>query len=387
VTNHAQGTAQLTAAEAYEAYCSIADQHYENRLLDSAITYYRQAASIAERFSYEEGISTCRSWVGTCLFQLGRFTEALTELSPFLDRHSQQRSPTIFNAHVQYIQSAQRLPVSLATIERAYQGAEDWLRSVGKIGWRDELFVHRARLELARGETTAALASAQEAIVLKGMPSHDGAGQVWDFHYDGLIDVSLAVADANAAETYFEEWMRRPDQMPANRRIRKARCLADLRRFQKRYSEAARWATVALEEALETDYLEVRIAAFQSFIRSRLVVGSFQTVRPVIASYVRDAFGESRLERYTLYLLVGDYHLATARAILTKSFLDDQYDQPEVQPLVAPINRGAMSALRAAERAYRKAARIGTDVDAKLQCNLRVKETKHRLLRCAMLKA
>jgi hypothetical protein len=163
--------------------------------------------------------------------------------------------------------------------------------------------------------------------------------------------------------------------------------LADLRRFQRKYTEAVRWATVALEEALETDYLEVRTASFRSFIRSRLIVGDFQRVRSAIVAYVKDALGESKLERYTLYLLIGDYHLAIARAILTNSFLDDQYDQPKIQPLVTSIDRGAMSDLRASERAYRKAATIGEDVDAKLQCNLRVKETKHRLLRCAMLKA
>jgi tetratricopeptide (TPR) repeat protein len=387
--DYRQELIRLGIAEAYQGHRSVALQCYYDRVLDAAITHYKKAAELAEKCSYTEGASQCRHMVGVCLFQIGQLKEALTELSPFLEMQSNQNSPdTVFEALTIYIQAAQRLPATLDAIDKVYRDAEELLRSTGHVAWRHELLVHRARLELNRGEIAAALSAAQEAVALKSGPADGGYGQVWDFHFDGLVDIALSRWDADAASSYIEQWTAKRDVMPSNRRIRRARCLSDLLRFQGDYAEAARWAEVALEAALETDYKEVRTAAFRSFIRSRLMLGSFQAARGALAAYVRDALGESRFEKYAFLLLLGDYHLALERQRLNEPLVDDQFRGPDATipcsaDSITPTS--ASSAMQFAIRAYRKAMAIGSEVDAKLRSEVHTRETGDRLVRCAKL--
>ena len=105
---------------------------------------------------------------------------------------------------------------------------------------------------------------------LSRVPPDEGGyyGQVWDYHYDGLVDIALGQGDADMAEESLRRWSRHEDQMPANRFIRRARCLADVYLHRQQLGEALRWAETAFEAALDTDYAEVRMASFRSYVGS-----------------------------------------------------------------------------------------------------------------------
>jgi len=372
---------RFIAARAYEQYSYIAAELYNDRQLQPAIVQYRKARDAALRCSHQKGAQHCSCMIGACLYQLGRFREALTELSPFLDLLVKETAPWLrYNALIQYIEAAQKLPVALVTIDRAYAEAEQLLKTTHNTAWRHELLVHRARLELARGNTDAALSTAMESIALKRAPNEGGyCGQVWDYHYDGLVDIALASGKPEAAENYVNQWARHEDQMPANRHIRRARCLADLRCFQGRYAEAARWAEIAFEAALATDYMEVRTAAFRSFIRVRLAVGDLNAAREGLVKYAQTLRGESAIERYAFYVTLGSYYEARANIIGSSSPGQEQSTKGAQPTSKAPPK---VQFTLVALRAYRKAQKAADKVDGKLKCNLRIREVTVRISDC-----
>src|SRR5262249_21672882 len=132
---------------------------------------------------------------------------------------------TVYNALIHYIQAAQRLPVNLSTIEKAYAQTDALLRSSGRLAWRHELLVMAKELYCFRGMYARALSIAQEAWALRGMDGSGGyAGQVADFHFNGLVDICLRLRNGRAAMGYLREWEEYEDEMPVNREARLNRC-------------------------------------------------------------------------------------------------------------------------------------------------------------------
>src|SRR6185437_3388992 len=111
---------------------NAADLAYTNRQLSKAADFYGQALQYADRLQVLELIDECQQWRGTCFYQLGRLKDALATLGPILQRTiGRTRNEDRFMALIQYIQTAQRLPVPLETVQAAYTQIQSFLADIG----------------------------------------------------------------------------------------------------------------------------------------------------------------------------------------------------------------------------------------------------------------
>lgn len=297
----------------------LANDYYNERQLGSAIKHYRLAVDHGQAVGTNDlmqAVLHCKASIGMCYFQQGYYRQAFAELAQFLDLGAQEVELHMrYSALVHYIQAAQRIPVKLAAIRKAYDEARNILNSNGALSWRHEILVHLGRLEFSRGEYQVALEAAKEALVLKATPNEGGyAGQVWDFHFDGLVDICLGLGFVNEAERYTNEWEARPDQMPTNRHVRRSRCRADIARARGDSHAAMNWSSVSLEAALQTDYLEVRSAALRSFIQARLLTKELKLVRDALVVYAHVRLSESAIECFGFYISLSEYYICHIEA-------------------------------------------------------------------------
>jgi tetratricopeptide (TPR) repeat protein len=359
----------------YEIVDQAAGLAYSNRQLASAADFHAQALQLAERLQVPELIDYSQQWLGTCYYQLGRLKDALATLGPILQTAIGGTSVhDRYNAFIHYIQAAQRLPVDLNTIQAAYDQIESFLRDVGHTDWRHELLVMLARLHIYRGMNDDALATAREAWALRALGQAAGYyGQVADFHLDSLVGICLTLRDPESAGRYLTLWEIQDDEMPVNREVRLSRCRSELARFEGRTMDAINLAKRAVFTAESTDYQETKFAAFITLIRSYLSAGQCESAHRVIKSLMKMRHSESKHDRYSIYLILGDYYLAKSCEFAGIAHGEKQFHL-ELNPPTKPCSRPdeVRSQLRRAERSYRLAQSLGSRIDEILRC------TKHQ---------
>jgi len=350
---------------------------YSDRRLSAAAELYSSALQLAEQLQIQELIDECRGWLGICLYQLGRLREALVTLGPFLQK-SRGRIDALhrYSALIHYIQTAQRLPIGLESIQAAYEQVESFLSDIGHSDWRHELLVMRVRFYIIRGQYEVALATGQEAWSLRSLGRSAGYyGQVDDFHLDGLIEVCLALRDPDTVRNYIAQWEHSYDVMPVNREVRLNKSKSELARFEGRAADAIIFGKRAVFTAETTDYQETRFASFVTLIRAYLLGGQCESACEVIKRLLTMRRSEGKHDQYTIFLVLGDYYLARVCEFLGIEFRQIQLQDNAAKPIESfRASDGAISALKRAESNYRRANRLGSRIDAMLKCSKRGQE-------------
>jgi hypothetical protein len=162
-------------------------------------------------------------------------------------------------------------------------------------------------------------------------------------------------------------------------------------------AEAIDHARRGVRKADLIDWGETRYALNVELIRVALAAGRTVLARVTLGRLGALRHSQNGHWRYEFWLLLGDYHLAAARAALNLSPVDDEFDGR------FPLNRASRvtrppgwraagseaarvavrTALRKACRAYRAALKVGAWIDAQLECAWRTAQIEGRLARAA----
>jgi hypothetical protein len=157
-----------------------------------------------------------------------------------------------FRAWVEFVAIAQQLPIAAARVEASYR---ELAGLVGDdVGRAAEVQVFLARFLLYRGRLDEARRAAAAALAGKRAAA---AGQVYDFHFYGLCGIALAAGDRGQARSTLQQWASAPDEMPPNRRLRRARAHAELALAEGDLETARAAVDHAVTESRLTDYEEV----------------------------------------------------------------------------------------------------------------------------------
>lgn len=214
-----------------------------------------------DKYLIEEELSI-KLMLGISFMQKGQHLAAISTLAPFVDSGNKTGNPqVVFSCLTDYAEIAQKIPLSCSRIDYVYSDTEKYVNSIGKNHWSHEWMVKKARYEFLRNNYDKAISLAKEALNIKESfqkrQEHD-VGQVWDYHYDGLIIICLALDKICEAKKYIYEWERKPNQMERNRLVRMNKCLADISRFEGKYVDSIEYAKRAVYYSDSTDYEETK---------------------------------------------------------------------------------------------------------------------------------
>jgi hypothetical protein len=366
-----------------------AEAAYGNGQHEQSAELYRQALVIAE--SSDEVPVFLRGMLRRAyadeLVALERLREALAALAPMSQKDKQEdcRACCIFGNLTDHIEIAQKLPVSLKTIERAYAQAEDYYPGAGDKSWQSRILHYKGQLHLARGRYAEALTTAQEgwAVWQKECPKMYGTS-----HLHGLFRISLAARDSVLAHSYlrrWEEYDRREDKSYKIREMVRCQMESELARLEGRTAEALDWARRAAQGAELIDWGTIRYAVCNASVRAFLLAGEDARARDILARLSRMRRAESAHDRYSFQLLRADYHLARARRAAGLAPADDELATEFPAPGALTNPRAPLFELARARAAYDAALRVGRWIDEQLECHARRQEINARLARVAAI--
>jgi tetratricopeptide (TPR) repeat protein len=366
--NNSNNPVAETARQQMRSLADAGAEAYKNQQKLRAAELYKKALEIAESIDDSPSITRYRFWWSTNLYDLGRLREALTVIAPIIqgDKVSGE-ADYVFGALTNYLSIAQELPVSLKAIEKVFTHAEGFIQSSGNYNWRHNLFSIRSDLYVKRGMQREALNIAQESK------------SVWEDKYplytaDGmfskLVSLSLSLRDTEQAREYLKEWEQHPSNpLPKSREQLLYKRQSDLARFEGRTKEAIDWARRAVLIAEQSDTKDEALFSIKGLIRAFLAEGDCDRARGMVVQYTAIRHSESAFDRYSLHLLVGDYHLACARKTAGWLPVDDEYGLTFSQPVRSNDLNTMRRALIRTKLAYNSALKIGKEIDIKLECN------------------
>jgi tetratricopeptide (TPR) repeat protein len=347
---------------------------YKDRQKLRAAEIFGKALEIAESINDTRQIVLYRLWRGVSLLDAGKLRQTLAVLTPTLKEGTTGGDAAdICNTLTGYIDIAQKLPVNLGAIEKAYQQTENFLRDSGNLDWRHQLLCLQATLYQLRGMYPDALAAAQESWVIW---QDEYPGYIADAHLNSLVEISLLLRDAEQAQIYLWEWeMDEHDTIPKAREGMSCRRQSDLARLEGRFTEAVDWARRAM--LVDNSNIETLIVMVRAF----LCTGDNHRARDELIRLLAQRHSELGHHRYDIRLLWGDYHLACARQAAGMPAIDDEFGLEFPPPSSIANPTATRYALARARRGYRAALKVGGWIDEKLECSLRQKEISDRLAR------
>jgi len=357
---------------------------YGDGLHNLAADYYRQATALAESSddvpAWYRGVM--RRALADELTSLERLREALAVLSSMpKTTEGGFRSCCIYGSMTDHIEIAQRLPVSLAAIERAYRQAEDYYRSAGEADWRGRLLYYRSELLFERGLYSEALSAAQEGAA----HLRDDCPKLYpSTHMYGLFRISLALGDLDGAKRYLNRWVEKYDKEDKHHPVRGAYehvMRSRLARAEGRAGDAVEWARAGAHMIPAPDWGDARFALVCEQARAFILAGQHALAGELVARLAHARRSESAHRRYAFALLRGDYYLGRARAASGLAQLDDEFGmRGAAHEEVEPARPAGFEAARA-RRAYAAALKVGAWIDEKLECSIRTDEVNRRLAR------
>ncbi|MEM1337514.1 MAG: hypothetical protein AAF717_07285 [Bacteroidota bacterium] len=245
---------------------------------------------------------------GISQMQLGEYQGALATLSVFVNNSSATGSfEHRYRTLLVFVQIAQLIPKRSTVIDKTYSQIEAYLNSVNKSEYNSELLLFRSRFEFLKGNLDQALGLAKEALLSKKLLKKHrdiNYGQVWDFHFDGLVSISLMLHKIDQAKKYVKEWENSDNTMPANRLVRMNKCRSDIARFEGDFSKAVKFAKRGLRYAEESDYRETYYAVTCSLFHAYIEWNKSEEV-------TKNLFRLDRLE--ASQRLFVNYHAALIR--------------------------------------------------------------------------
>ena len=379
----------------YELYQG-AEAAYDDGRHAHAAELYRQAMRLAETSDVIPAWyrALLRRAYADELIVMERLREGLAALAALPKEDAEGvKSCCVYGNLTDHIRVAQRLPVSLRTLERAYEQAEDYSKGAGDASWRSRLLYYRSELHLLRGEDERALAVAQEgfAVWRKDCPKLYGTTHLYQ-----LFEICLALRDEPRAARYLERWRKQNEKEEKRSRLREAteRVMESLlERLRGRPAEAVERARLASHLVSLADWGATRYEVQHALVRALLAAGRHEAALSPLAQLAHLRRSESALEQYRFQLLRGDYHLARARDQAGLAPFDDELGHdsagtardsggPRVRAgagrSAADDQRRQLSKARAA---YAAALRVGRWVDERLECGLRRRCVAERLSR------
>jgi hypothetical protein len=234
--------------------------------------------------------------------QLGRLREAIDVMAPaFGDQRASNSGDAIVRVMVRYVEIAQQIPIEAMKIERAYSEIDDALASYDLRSYRHEVLVMKARWLRFQGRMQDSLSLAREALAGRRL-NPNTSGQVLDYHYDGIVTLCLDLGMIDDAKVYLASWLSEPDTMPENRRLRYAKCAAEVATWLGDLRKAAEYAEHAIYYARRADYEEAQAAALFAYCRALTEDRKLAAVRRVLCEFARLRHSERTYVRRELWL-------------------------------------------------------------------------------------
>jgi hypothetical protein len=350
----------------------------------AAAELYRQATALADSCedvpAWYRGVMR-RSFADE-LTTLERLREALAVLSEMpKTTEGGFRACCVYGSMTDHVEIAVRLPVRLAAFERAYEQADRYFRAAGERDWQSRLLYYRAEVLYRRGLYREALGAAQEgaAQASEGCPKLYPSTHMW-----GLFRVALALGDPAGARSYMNRWSQKYDREDKHSAVRGAYLYvmaARLARAEGDADGAVEWSRAGAQTLAGADWGEARFLSACEQVRAYLFAGLHALAAPLLARLAHARCSESGHRRYRFALLLGDYHLACARAAAGMPTTDEEFGTAG-EPAVG-VTRSVESALARARRAYGAALKVGAWIDERLDCSVRTEEVGERLARLA----
>lgn len=349
------------AAELYEEALKITEAVADGDFLAEYRALFRRA--VAHQFAWME-----------------RLRESLAVLAPLSQASDATKACCVYGNMSDHIEIAQKLPVSLRTIEKAYAQAENYFSSAGEGDWRSVLLHMKSELYFSRGLYTEALIIGQEGWALwnDGCPKFDATT-----HLHNLFNICLALNDVEQAQKYLDEWEQNDEKKSRVRESTFYQMQSRLARLRGHTTEALDCARRAVQSVEIADWGTTRFDAGCALVKACLVAGEDERARDTLVRLRPMRHSESGLDRYAYQLLRADYHLAQARrAVARTGTFDDEFANTfPADAAHLPESTAALSELRKARAAYETALKTGRWIDEQFECSLRQQEISARLAR------
>jgi tetratricopeptide (TPR) repeat protein len=352
----------------------------------AAAELYRQATALADASedvpTWYRGVMR-RSFADE-LTTLERLREALAVLSEMpKTTEGGFRACCVYGSMTDQVEIALHLPVGLSAIERACEQADRYFRSAGERDWQSRLLYYRAELLYQRGLYREALAAAQEgaAYAAEGCPKLFPSTHMW-----GLFRIRLAQGDLADARRYMDKWVERYDREEKRGPVRGAYLYvmaSRLARAEGDADEAVEWSRTGAQTLAAADWGDARFLLVCEQVRAYLLAGRHGLAGSLLARLAHARRSESGHRRYAFALLLGDYHLACARAAVGLPSLDDEFGTTGGP--AREVGKSIESETARARRAYGAALKVGAWIDERLDCSVRVEEVGRRLARLSQV--
>ncbi|MBV9926156.1 MAG: hypothetical protein JOZ96_14145 [Acidobacteria bacterium] len=353
----------------------------------TAAELYRQATEKADTSSHVptwlRGVMR-RSFADE-LTTLERLREALAVLSEMPKTTEDGfRACCVYGSMTDQIEIGIRLPVNLAAVERACEQADAYFRAAGERDWQSRLLYYRAELLYHRGLYREALALAQEGAVY----ASNGCPKLWpSTHMWGLFRISLALGDFEEAKRHRDAWVSKYDAEDKHGPARYAYYYvmgARLARAEGKAKGAVECARAGAETLAGADWGDARFLLGCEQVRAYLFAGQHAHAGTHLARLAHARRSESAHRRYSFALLLGDYHLARARAAAGLPTFDEEFGRTGERPRESVGS--TVPEVARARRAYGEALKVGAWIDEKLVCSVRTEEVGGRLARLSQVK-
>ena len=348
----------------------------------AAAELYRQATELADASddvpAWYRGVMR-RSFADE-LTNLERLREALAVLSEMpKTAEGGFRACCVYGSLTDQIEIAIKLPVRLAAVERACEQADAYFRSAGERDWQSRLLYYRAELLYRRGLYREALSAGQEGAA----HASEGCPKLWpSTHMWGLFRIQMALGDLADAKRYMNLWVEKYDGEEKRGPARGAYMYVMASRLARAEGDAAEsveWSRTGAQTLAAADWGEPRFLLGCEQVRAHLLAGRHALAGTHLALLAHARRSESGHRRYAFALLVGDYHLARARAAAGLPTLDDEFGTTGAPPRES--GRSIEWEAARARRAYGEALKVGAWIDERLDCSIRTEEVGRRLAR------
>lgn len=251
--------------------------------------------------------------LGISYMQKGLNFEAISALSPFVDsKNKTGDSYDIYHCLTVYTEIAQKIPLDYSKVDHVYLDVEKYLSTIGKNHWSHEYLVKKSRYEFLKNNFEKAFLLAKEALNIKitSLKNNDRyEGQVWDYHYDGLIIICLALGKISEAKIHIDEWINKPDQMEMNRLVRMNKCLADITRFERNYTDSIEYAKRAVNYSDSTDYEETKFSSICSLIYVYIESGNINDAKKTFSKLFQLRNSERLFIKYQIFLILYKFRI------------------------------------------------------------------------------
>ena len=337
---------------------------YQANQVEKSCTLLEQAERLAQGLGAARSADKARFWHGAALHSAGRLTQAHGLLvKAFQDSAGRPRGDGSYMAMTRHLLIGQELPLPLARLEAALNDVE--IR-VGKR--RSRLLLVRARLALDRGLYEEAFDGAEAA--LKAADSEQETFSITAYMRT-LIAAGLALGRHQQVRDLLRTWQTAVSSCPhvIHNRAFYACCLANFARHEGRLEEAQVWAKLAILDAAETEDVFIRYYAWLAMARAAIYGDAPEQAREALGALLALRQSEIGEQRFTVRLMVGDYHLARARTLSGLAMIDPETTLAHRALGVRKASAAARSHLAKAQRHFDAALAIGLRLDALLECD------------------